>query len=96
MAAFLLPGGLGFSTSCSSFSFIDVGFAQNVMFCAAPPDWGILLPGDGAVRVLVDASFTSTFDFGLPASYLAAAVWLAALRGSRRGWFRRVTEPRIG
>lgn len=62
------------------------------MFSGAPPDWGTLLPDDGAAQVLVDAPFTATFD---RATGLAAA-WLGALSGITALMIRGVTEPRIG
>ncbi|KAA3637676.1 MAG: hypothetical protein DWP92_07420 [Armatimonadetes bacterium] len=71
--------------------FIDVGIAQNVMFSAAPPDWGVLLPARGAVQVLVDAAFTPGFD---QASGLWLAVaWLVGLVVATGVVFRRVAAP---
>jgi hypothetical protein len=66
--------------------FIDVGIGQNIMFSAAPPDWGILLPARGAVRVLIDAAFTLTFD-QIGGLWLAIAwlIGLAAVTGSSVG-----------
>ncbi len=57
--------------------FIDVGLAQNVMFSAAPPEWGAYLPARGSVRILVDAAFTPTMD-ELGALALAG-IWFLAI-----------------
>lgn len=71
--------------------FIDVGLAQNVMFSAAPPDWGLFLPGRGPVRVLVDGAFTPMFDeIG---SLLLAVGWLVVLVLIASVVFRRIAEP---
>ncbi len=72
--------------------FIDVGLAQNVMFSAAPPDWGRFLPGRGAVTVLVDGAFTPTLD-QLGAVALAAG-WLLVLAVVGGLIFRRVAAPK--
>ncbi len=72
--------------------FIDVGLAQNVMFSAAPPEWGRYLPGRGAVRLLVDAAFTPTFD--QPGSLLLAAAWLIGLAAAAAAIFRHIAEPK--
>lgn len=69
--------------------FIDVGLAQNAMFDAAPPKWGRLLPAHGAVRVLMDGAFTSSFDEGV--ALLIACSWLVGLGVVAAGVFRRVT-----
>lgn len=70
--------------------FIDIGIAQNIMFSAAPPDWGIALPGRGGVDVLVDGAFTATFD--RPASVGSALIWLAVLVALAMAVFRRSAE----
>lgn len=63
--------------------FIDVGIAQNIMFSATPPAWGLILPSHGGVQVLVDAAFTGTFDqfnaLALATAWLVAATTLAAI-----------------
>jgi hypothetical protein len=71
--------------------FIDVGIAQNVMFSASPPDWGILLPARGAVQVLVDAAFTPGFD--QVASLSLAVAWLVGLGVATGFVFRRIAAP---
>ncbi|HKZ28185.1 MAG TPA: ABC transporter permease [Acidimicrobiia bacterium] len=71
--------------------FIDVGIAQNVMFSAAPPDWGLFLPGRGAVRLLVDGAFTPGFDEG--AGLMLALGWLVALGLVVSVVFRRIAQP---
>lgn len=69
--------------------FIDIGLAQNAMFDAAPPTWGRFLPAHGAVRVMMDGAFTSSFD---EAGALVLAVgWLIALSAVAAVVFRRVT-----
>jgi hypothetical protein len=71
--------------------FIDIGLAQNAMFDAAPPAWGRYLPAHGAMRVLIDAAFTTGFD---EATALALAlVWLVALGGMTALVFRKVVTP---
>jgi hypothetical protein len=63
--------------------FIDVGLAQNVMFDAAPPAWSRFMPAHGAIRILVDASFTSHFDewnnLALALAWLIAITAAAAI-----------------
>ncbi len=74
--------------------FIDIGLAQNPMFDAAPPTWARLLPGHGAVQMMMDGAFTTSFD-ELGAVLLALA-WLAALGVGAALSFRSVTtrQPR--
>lgn len=72
--------------------FIDVGIAQNIMFSAVPPSWGVVLPGRGAVQVLVDGAFTSTFD--QLTMLVLALVWIVGLAVVTALVFRRVTEPK--
>jgi len=68
--------------------FIDIGMAQNPMFDASPPAWGRFLPSHGAIRVLVDAAFTPSFDeFG---ATLLAISWLAALTALAATSFHRI------
>ncbi len=67
--------------------FVDVGIAQNAMFDAAPPTWGTFLPAHGAVRVMMDAAFTPSFD--AIGALLLALIWLAALTLVALGVFRR-------
>jgi hypothetical protein len=57
--------------------FLDVGLAQNVMFSAAPPAWAAWMPAHGAVRVLIDGAFTTTFDE--TGGLLLAGAWLVGL-----------------
>ncbi len=59
---------------------------------AAPPEWGMFLPARGAVRVLVDAAFTPTFD--LVGDLALAFVWLVALVALTGALFRRIAEPK--
>lgn len=72
--------------------FIDIGIAQNIMFSAAPPEWGALLPGRGAVRVLVDAAFTDHLDVGV--DLVLAFAWLVALAVLTAAAFQRIAAPR--
>jgi hypothetical protein len=71
--------------------FVDVGLAQNAMFDIAPPAYAGYLPAHGAVRVLLDAAFTPSFDQwdGL----LLAVAWLAGLGIAAAFVFRRVAVP---
>lgn len=56
---------------------IDLGIVQTPMFGDGSPDgWATVLPGFGAGRVLVDASFAPTFHAG--AELLIGAVWAVA------------------
>jgi hypothetical protein len=71
--------------------FIDIGIAQNIMFSAAPPQWGNALPGRGAVRVLVDAAFTSTFD--QTSSLLLATGWLILITAAAAAVVHRIARP---
>ncbi len=72
--------------------FIDVGLAQNIMFSAAPPGWGVILPSRGAVRVLVDAAFTPTFD--QLSELLLALAWLFVLGAVTAIIFRRIAKQK--
>ncbi len=69
--------------------FIDIGLAQNAMFDAAPPAWGRYMPAHGAVRVMMDGAFTSTFDE--TGALVLAMAWLGALGVVATIVFRRVT-----
>ena len=72
--------------------FIDVGIAQNIMFSATPPAWGLILPNHGGVQVLVDAAFTPEFD---QLSALAlAVVWLIAVTALTAVVFRHIARSR--
>lgn len=57
--------------------FVDVGLAQNAMFDIAPPAYAGYLPAHGAVRVLLDAAFTPSFDQW--SGLLLGVAWLAGL-----------------
>jgi hypothetical protein len=58
-------------------SIVDVGYGQTVMFLPLPPAWGTYLPTHGPGRLLLDGSFTSTFEqYG---SLLLALSWLGGL-----------------
>jgi hypothetical protein len=59
------------------------------MFDAAPPAWGRFLPAHGAVRVMMDGAFTTTFDETWP--LLLAAVWLIILTAVAVAVFRHNT-----
>jgi hypothetical protein len=72
--------------------FIDVGIAQNVMFSAAPPDWGGFLPARGAVSILVDAAFTEGFD--QERALLLTVAWLIVLAVANGVAFTRIARPR--
>ncbi len=68
--------------------FIDIGVAQNPMFDAAPPAWGRYLPSHGAVRVLIDAAFTPSFDE--TGAVVLAVAWLVGLVGLAAVAFHRI------
>jgi hypothetical protein len=71
--------------------FIDIGIAQNAMFDAAPPTWAAFMPAHGAVRVMLDAAFTPTFD---EATGLALAVaWLVGVTALATVQFHRLAKP---
>ena len=72
--------------------FIDVGLAQNPMFDMAPPGWARYLPAHGAVRVLVDAAFTPSFDE--TRGMLLALAWLAGITLAAATVFRRLSAAR--
>ncbi len=72
--------------------FIDVGLAQNIMFSASPPNWGVVLPGRGGVQVLVDGAFTTTFDQF--AMLMLALVWIVGLALVTAFVFRRIAQPK--
>lgn len=69
--------------------FIDIGLAQNAMFDAAPPPWAKFMPAHGAVRVMMDGAFTSSFDE--TGGLLLALGWLLGLTATAVVVFRRVT-----
>lgn len=74
--------------------FLDVGLAQNVMFGSAPPAWASWMPAHGAVRVLIDAAFTTGFDE--VGGTLLAVGWLAAITLAAVMVFHRVASPGRG
>lgn len=73
--------------------FLDVGLAQNVVFSAAPPSWAAWMPAHGAVRVLIDGAFTTTFDEtnGL----LLAGAWIVGLSVVAALVFHRLAASRV-
>ncbi len=71
--------------------FVDVGIAQNIMFSAAPPAWGIVLPGRGSVQTIIDAAFTTSFD--RYAMFALALAWIVALTAGTASVFRRIARP---
>jgi hypothetical protein len=71
--------------------FVDVGIAQNVMFSSQPPAWGRFLPSHGAVRIMVDGAYTSSFDE--VSAIILAVVWLSALAGAAGVTFHRISSP---
>jgi hypothetical protein len=73
--------------------FLDVGLAQNVMFGAAPPSWAAWMPAHGAVRVLIDGAFTSTFDEA--GGLLLATAWIVGLSAVAVLVFRRLAAVRV-
>jgi len=87
-----LLGRLGGLYAMFVLPFLDVGIAQNVMFDAAPPGWGVWLPARGAVRLLVDGAFTSTMD--VTGALPLALGWLAVTGAAAVLVFRRMTSLR--
>jgi hypothetical protein len=74
-------------------SIVDAGYGQTVMFHPLPPAWGAYLPTRGAGRLLLDGSFTSTFEqYG---SLLLALSWLGALVVVAALTFRRQIDVRV-
>lgn len=86
-----LAGRLGGLYLLLTIPFIDIGLAQNPMFAAAPPTWANVMPGHGAVRIILDAAFTTTFD--QPGALALALGWLAALTLAASVVFGRLTTP---
>ncbi len=84
-----LLGRLGGLYALLLLPFIDIGLAQNPMFDAAPPAWGRYLPAHGAVKVMMDAAFTPSFDEA--GALILALGWLVALTALSVAVFRRVT-----
>jgi hypothetical protein len=74
--------------------FIDIGLAQNAMLYASPPSWAEFLPSYGAVRVLMDGAFTTTFDEVVP--LVLALGWLVAVGLAATAVFRHLAAPRTG
>ena len=73
----VLLGRLGGTYFMLFLPMIDLGIVQTPMFGDGSPDgWATVLPGFGAGRVLVDASFAPTFHAG--AELLIGAVWAVA------------------
>lgn len=59
-------------------AMLDLGIVQNPMFgSGAPPDWGVLLPGYGPGRVIVEASFSPGFH--AVAALAISLAWIAGL-----------------
>lgn len=86
-----LFGRLGGLYVMSLIPFLDVGLAQNIMFDAAPPTWAGLMPAHGAVRVLVDGAFTTTFD--QTGALLLGLAWLAGITTVAATVFHRLAAP---
>jgi len=72
--------------------FLDVGLAQNIMFDAAPPSWASLMPGYGAVRLLVDGAFTPTFDETVGLAFTLG--WLAGITAAAAAVFHRLAATK--
>lgn len=85
-------GRLGGMYALFLLAFLDVGLAQNVMFDAAPPAWASWMPAHGAVRVLIDGAFTSSFDEA--AGVVLALAWLAGITAVAAAVFQRTSAPR--
>jgi hypothetical protein len=60
-------------------AMLDLGIVQNPMFGSGePPTWGVLLPGYGPGRVIIDAAFSDQFHaWGALAIAIAWALALA-------------------
>lgn len=72
---------------------IDIGIAQDPLFFEGdPPGWATLLPGYGATRVIVDASYSTDLD--TMAALGAALVWLAVLGLAVVALLHHVVAPR--
>ncbi len=73
-------GGLGATYLMLFGAMFDLGIVQNPMFgTGAPPSWGVLLPGYGPGRVIVNAAFSDQFHaWGALALSLGWALALAA------------------
>lgn len=56
----------------------DLGIVQNPMFgSGTPPSWGVVLPGYGPSRVMIDAAFAGRFH--ATQELLLGGAWAAAL-----------------
>jgi hypothetical protein len=62
-------------------AMLDLGVVQNPMFGSGePPAWGVVLPGYGPGRVIIDAAFSAHFDaWSALALGVAWAVGLGAI-----------------
>ena len=87
----IIAGRLGGLYLILALPFIDLGIAQNVMFDAAPPPWGRLLPAHGATQLLVDSAFTQSFD--TTGALVAALMWLATATAVTAVVFQRLARP---
>jgi hypothetical protein len=63
------------------------------MFSAAPPPWAAWMPAHGAVRVLIDGAFTTTFDE--TGGLLLTTTWLVGLSTVAALVFHRLAAARI-
>ncbi|MFQ5380709.1 MAG: hypothetical protein ACE5EF_03665, partial [Dehalococcoidia bacterium] len=71
---------------------IDYGIVQNPMFVReAVPWWARLLPGFDPTEVLVDVSFTATFDS--PAAAVRVGLYLLAISALAVWLFLRQMKP---
>jgi hypothetical protein len=86
-----LFGRLGALYLMLALPFIDAGLAQNPMFDVAPPTWARFMPAHGAVRVLLDGAFTTTFDEA--GALLLALGWLAVITAAAAVVFRYLATP---
>lgn len=72
---------------------IDIGIAQDPLFFEGdPPGWASALPAYSPTRMIVDASYSTTFDTG--DALAVSLVWLAGLIVALVVLLRRAVAPR--
>ncbi|TDW28878.1 ABC transporter permease [Cryobacterium psychrophilum] len=72
-------------------AFLDIGIVQNPMLQPEPTAWSRLLPGYGGSQVLIDQTFTRSFDEVVP--LLVGLGWLVSLGLAVVATYHRATRP---
>jgi hypothetical protein len=86
------PAGSAASISCSSCPSSTSASLRTPCSTPHPPPGAGSFPAHGAIRVLLDGAFTTTFD--QIGALLLALAWLAAITAASFAVFHRLASPR--